>query len=122
MTVISAPVDSVEFVSNLRLPTKADCRLQRLMDRNTEGELTEEEPRTWNHWWNSARLCRWHGLKPFIYWDGNQSDVSEHISVGSATPPGNGVSIAYLSGRGKGREFHVEHILPRVARRGVEPR
>ncbi len=43
MAVISAPSDWVELVSNLRLPAKADRRLQRLMDRNTEGELTEEE-------------------------------------------------------------------------------
>jgi hypothetical protein len=43
MAVISAPLDWVELVSNLRLPTKSDHRLQRLMDRNTEGGLNEEE-------------------------------------------------------------------------------
>jgi hypothetical protein len=43
MTVISAPVDWVESVGRLKLPPRADCRLQELMDRNTEGELTERE-------------------------------------------------------------------------------
>ncbi len=43
MAVISAPVDWVKQVSDLRLPPKADRRLQELMDRNNEGQLTEEE-------------------------------------------------------------------------------
>ncbi|NLX98745.1 MAG: hypothetical protein GXY83_21510 [Rhodopirellula sp.] len=43
MAVISAPVDWVESVSELRLPAKADRRMQELMDRNTEGQLTEDE-------------------------------------------------------------------------------
>ncbi len=43
MSVISAPLDWVELVSDLRLPPKADRRLQDLMDRNTEGQLTAEE-------------------------------------------------------------------------------
>lgn len=43
MTVISAPVDWVESVSELRLPAKTDRRMQELMDRNTEGQLTEQE-------------------------------------------------------------------------------
>ena len=43
MAVISAPVDWVESVGNLRLPAKADCRLQELMDRNTEGQLSQQE-------------------------------------------------------------------------------
>lgn len=40
MMVISAPLDWVESVSELRLPDKADERLQELMDLNTEGRLT----------------------------------------------------------------------------------
>lgn len=43
MPVIAAPSDWVEAVSELRLPPKIDRRLQELMDRNTEGELTDEE-------------------------------------------------------------------------------
>ncbi len=43
MTFISAPLDWVQSVSELRLPTSADRRLQELMDRNTEGQLTAEE-------------------------------------------------------------------------------
>ncbi|MFH1924634.1 MAG: hypothetical protein ABIP48_32680 [Planctomycetota bacterium] len=43
MAVISAPVDWVESVSELRLPPKTDRRLQELMNRNTEGQLTEGE-------------------------------------------------------------------------------
>ena len=40
---VSAPVEWVESVSGLRLPPKADERLQALMDRNTEGLLTDTE-------------------------------------------------------------------------------
>ena len=43
MVVISAPLDWVEQVSNLKLPPQADRRLQNLMDRNTEGQITAEE-------------------------------------------------------------------------------
>jgi hypothetical protein len=43
MTVVSAPVDWVQAVSNLRLPAKADRRLRELMDRNTEGQLSSAE-------------------------------------------------------------------------------
>lgn len=42
-SVITAPVDWVESVGNLRFPPKADARLQYLMDRNNEGLLTEGE-------------------------------------------------------------------------------
>ena len=41
--VVSAPRGWVEDVSDLRLPPKADKRLQSLMDRNTEGQLTGGE-------------------------------------------------------------------------------
>jgi hypothetical protein len=40
---VAAPVEWVETVSALRLPPKANARLQQLMDRNTEGLLTEAE-------------------------------------------------------------------------------
>jgi hypothetical protein len=40
---IAAPVDWVEAVGNLRFPSKADRRLQELMDRNNEGLLQESE-------------------------------------------------------------------------------
>jgi hypothetical protein len=43
MSVISAPLNWVELVSDLKLPPKADRRLQDLMDRNTEGRLRPEE-------------------------------------------------------------------------------
>ena len=42
-TTIDAPLEWVESVGNLRLPSKADQRLQELMDRNNEGRLTEAE-------------------------------------------------------------------------------
>ena len=41
--VVSAPIDWVESVSRLRLPAKADRRLQQLMDRNNEGVLSPIE-------------------------------------------------------------------------------
>jgi hypothetical protein len=40
---VSAPVEWIEFVSDLRLPPRANERLQQLMDCNTEGHLTESE-------------------------------------------------------------------------------
>lgn len=42
-SVIAAPVDWIESVGDLRLPPKADHRLQDLMDRNNEGLLSEGE-------------------------------------------------------------------------------
>lgn len=41
--VVSAPTDWVESVSNLRWPSRFDRRLQELMDRNNEGQLSPEE-------------------------------------------------------------------------------
>lgn len=43
MSVIEAPVDWVESVSELKLPARTDERLQDLMDRNNEGRLTPSE-------------------------------------------------------------------------------
>jgi hypothetical protein len=40
---VAAPVEWVESVGELRLPSRANERLQRLMDRNTEGLLTDAE-------------------------------------------------------------------------------
>ena len=42
-SVIAAPVDWIKSVGNLRLPLRADHRLQDLMDRNNEGRLREDE-------------------------------------------------------------------------------
>jgi hypothetical protein len=40
---IPAPAEWVEAIGELRLPSKADLRLQQLMDRNNEGELSQPE-------------------------------------------------------------------------------
>lgn len=42
-TVVQAPREMIEAVAELRLPPKADLRLQMLMDRNTEGVLSPDE-------------------------------------------------------------------------------
>ncbi len=42
-SVIAAPVDWIESVGNLRFLSKADHRLQELMDRNNEGLLSNDE-------------------------------------------------------------------------------
>lgn len=42
-TTVSAPLEWVESLSDLRLPPRANERLQQLMDRNTEGLLTDTE-------------------------------------------------------------------------------
>jgi hypothetical protein len=41
--IIPTPVELLEAVAELHLPPRADQRLQRLMDRNTDGALTEAE-------------------------------------------------------------------------------
>ena len=42
-SVVQAPLEMVEAVAALRIPSRSDRRLQTLMDRNTEGTLTPEE-------------------------------------------------------------------------------
>jgi hypothetical protein len=43
MSVISAPIDLIESMSELKLPVRTDQKLQELMDRNNEGLLNEAE-------------------------------------------------------------------------------
>ena len=43
MSTLTAPMTWVESIGNLRLPPKTDHRLQELMDRNTEGLLSQTE-------------------------------------------------------------------------------
>jgi hypothetical protein len=42
-TTIPAPAEWVESIGALRLPCKADSRLQQLMDRNNDGKLSAAE-------------------------------------------------------------------------------
>jgi hypothetical protein len=42
-STIPAPAEWVATVGELRLPIKADFRLQQLMDRNNEGQLSSLE-------------------------------------------------------------------------------
>ena len=41
--VVEAPLEMVEAIAALRLPARSDSRLQGLMDRNNEGNLTPTE-------------------------------------------------------------------------------
>ena len=41
--VVSAPRELVESFADVRFPPKTDARLQRLMDRNTDGRLDPAE-------------------------------------------------------------------------------
>jgi hypothetical protein len=43
MTTIETPVELITSVADLRFPPKIDAHLQVLMDRNTEGQLSEAE-------------------------------------------------------------------------------
>jgi len=43
MTAIPAPPEWVESVSRLKFPPRTDRRMQVLMDRNNEGQLTPGE-------------------------------------------------------------------------------
>src|SRR5439155_21540768 len=42
-SMVQAPLDMVESLADLHLPARTDRRLQILMDRNNEGQLTSEE-------------------------------------------------------------------------------
>jgi len=42
-STVDAPLQWVESITMLRLPDRADDRLQDLMDRNNEGTLTDQE-------------------------------------------------------------------------------
>ncbi len=43
MTTIETPVELVTSAADFRFPPKIDGHLQALMDRNTEGQLSEAE-------------------------------------------------------------------------------
>jgi hypothetical protein len=43
MSIIKVPLDFIEAVADVRLPPRADLRLQQLMDQNTNGQLNESE-------------------------------------------------------------------------------
>jgi hypothetical protein len=43
MAVVEAPRELIEGVAELQFSPKANARLQELMDRNTEGALTQSE-------------------------------------------------------------------------------
>lgn len=43
VAVIETPLELIESIADMRFPPMTDARLQRLMDRNTNGELTPEE-------------------------------------------------------------------------------
>jgi len=49
-STIAAPIDWIESVGNLRFPSKADHRLQELMDRNNEGHLQNSEKEELEAW------------------------------------------------------------------------
>jgi hypothetical protein len=40
---MAAPSDPIRFLAKVRLPVETDARMQWLMDRNTEGNLTPSE-------------------------------------------------------------------------------
>jgi hypothetical protein len=41
--VVEAPLELVEAIAEMRFPAKINARLQLLMDRNTNGQLTPDE-------------------------------------------------------------------------------
>ena len=49
-STIAAPIEWIESVGNLRFPSKADHRLQELMDRNNEGHLQNSEREELEAW------------------------------------------------------------------------
>ena len=60
-TMIDAPIELMEEVAHLRLPSLADRQLQSLMDANTNGLLTESEKQQLEElveWSESVSLLR----------------------------------------------------------------
>ena len=43
LSTIETPIELVTSVADLRFPSKIDAHLQSLMDRNTEGQLSDTE-------------------------------------------------------------------------------
>ncbi len=43
LSTIETPIELVTSVADLRFPPKIDAHLQALMDRNTEGQLSDTE-------------------------------------------------------------------------------
>jgi len=59
--VVQAPLDLMEAMADLRLPPKADARLQELMDKNNDGELSPQaraELESWVELSESISLLR----------------------------------------------------------------
>jgi hypothetical protein len=64
--IVEAPVDLIETVASLKLPPQADNRLQALMDRNNNGQLTpveREELQELVEWSEDISLLRARALR-----------------------------------------------------------
>jgi hypothetical protein len=57
--LMKVPVEFVEAVAEMRFPPKVDARLQELMDRNTEGLLTDSERRELESLAELSELMSW---------------------------------------------------------------
>ena len=85
-STIDAPLEWVETVGNLRLPPRADQRLQALMDRNNEGLLTETERAELEALVELSERLSLVRAGRCIYWDVPRNDVLEpHGSTGGAS-------------------------------------
>ena len=76
-STIEAPLEWVETVGNLRLPPKADQRLQELMDRNNEGLLTDAERADLESLVELSERLSLVRAKRFTYWDADPNDLME---------------------------------------------
>jgi hypothetical protein len=64
--VIEAPQSLIETVAEMRFPDRADARLQSLMDRNTNGQLTpgeREELEALAEWSETIAIIRAQALR-----------------------------------------------------------
>ncbi len=48
--VVEAPLELVEALADIKFPAKTDARLQVLMDKNTNGQLTSSEREELEAW------------------------------------------------------------------------
>jgi hypothetical protein len=115
--VVQAPRELVEAVAELRLPTKANKRLQTLMDRNTDGTLSPEEREeleTLVELSETIALVRAPALR------GTPLEMWGNLSNKLSGPPG-GRGAHEVRWRRSGRKVQCPGVEP-LARTGVEVR
>ena len=112
--VLETPVTFVESLAELRFPPKTDERLQRLMDRNTEGQLSPAEREELEA---LVELSERMALLRAQRCDCSGGVRGEPVVGGNlprgAQSAGDRCEYCRIHQALQGGTFHVEHIVPR---------